>query len=1028
MDHIPGSYPLDTPVATPQATLQPEPNMYAESQAQPQTQAPQHHGIPGHHDHHERNKLRKPDDQRSQQPADPPVGFGLTSSNPIQPTSKPEEPRTIPLLEAVAASAQARRLPPSEKFDDIRAVESDSPPIQPNAEYTYARPGGDATDDELPPAQKEAVENASTKKGSDEHSQPYWGSLPKAAGGGIYNTVMGHGSPNDDHAQQHHLSQRSAERVHIAGHTTDYPRGGVYNTVAGHGSQDEESKRHEESGRHGSASDSFYTSPLPGIEEGKRSEFAPTETGTGKSDFALDAESYAMDDAMLADSSLTQDPAVRQSRTIASSSSAAETGPRAFPLVPDHDKSEAQHDNLDDGHYLPEAEHRTSDDTLLAAATAGVAAGAGTGAGIAASEKEKPKKLQKRQGSPSEESRGRSEDDRATGTTNSFPHRPKDEKDTIRSKSKSDEGSPHGKRHSILGIFHRRKGSKDEASEHKKDDNDHLNRHRKEEAATATAAGAGAYGILHHHNEKDAKDQRSSSEPTRPQQDHPRSNQRTPHADSGGALGVLHQKSETKRVDNVQHGRASEPTAPMLPTKSEKRRSYSPRSSAALVEEAQSQAPGWAANRGSRDTQDEPMGNDSSHSGNNAMQYAAAGATAGIGASLFAQDHRQSADANTGAPVFEHPREPPSAPSSPSHAESSNIDHRTTPSPKTVQFRQSEEVTVKPGDYPTLPSGTASGVNNRASVPNTGFRESGTDQFTSGAMSSHKSLPMVGSRGGASHAAEEYNDLGSGKASGVRTVSASEPAERHANSSALATSKTPESTEEEYNVLPSGTPSGVKVKPTSHHTSYPEGSDDHSHASYGGDGQYNTLASGTSSGIGAAQTRETPRQPENEVQSARYTLAAAPMPTSPHLGNESPQLAASEDSRSTSYPSSKQAKQMSPEVLPDSYRAQSHSIPSASNTTSSAPSKASTNSSDHSQEHKTQSRTTNPALAAASGAWAAAAGPSSGVADHHAKIVHKCEHCGNENDITSDFTQENMAKLSGKSNSTGSSWYNSWTH
>jgi len=976
MDHIPGSYPLDTPVATPQATLQPEPNLYAESQAQPQTQASQHHAILRHHDHPERNKLHKPDDPRSHKQANSAVGFGPTSSNPIPSASKPEEPRTIPLLEAVAANAQARdRSPPSEKLD-LQSKQSDSPPIQQNSDYTYARPGENATDDELARAKQEAVEDTvtNTKKGSDEHSPPYWGSLPKAAGGGIYNTVMGHGSPNDDHAQQRHLSQR----------------GGVYNTVAGHGSQDEESQRHEETKRHGSASDPFYTSPLPDIKEGKRSEFTPTESGTGKSDFALDAESYAMDDAMLADSAVTQDAAVGQPGSVAGTSSAAGTGPRAFPLVPDHDKSD-QNGNLDDGRYFPEAEHRTRDGTLLAAATAGVAAGAGTGAGIAASEKEKPKKLQKRQGSPDEEGRGRSGDDRATGQISSLPHRPKDEREAARSKSKSDEGSPHGKRHhSILGIFHRRKGSKDEASEHRKDDIERDHRHRKEEAAAATAAGAGAYGILHHRDEKDAKDQRSHSETAAPQQEHQRPSQRMSINDTGAAThadsGVLHEKSGEKRVDNVQHGRASEPTVPMLPTKSEKRRSYSPRSSAALAEEAQSQAPGWEANRGARDTQAEPMGRDSSHSGSNAMQYAAAGATAGIGASLFAQNHGQSADANTGVPVFEHPREPPSAPSSPSQAASSNIDHRTTPSPKTAHLRRSEEVTVKPGDYNTLPSGTASGVNTRASVPNTGSRESGTDQVASGAFSSHKGLPMTGSHGSASPASEEYN------------------------------------------VLPSGTPSGVKVKPASHRATHPEGSDDHSHASYDGVGQYNTLSSGTSSGIGATHKSESTRQPENEVQSARHTLVAAPMPAISRRGNESPNLVTSEHSRPTSYPSSEQAKQMSPAVLPDSYRAQTHSIPDAMNTTSSGPSKVSTSSSDYSQEHhKTQPRMTDPALAAASGAWAAAAGPSSGVADR-AKIVHKCEHCGNDNDITSDFTQENLAKLGAKPGSTGSSWYNSWTH
>jgi len=208
-------------------------------------------------------------------------------------------------------------------------------------------------------------------------------------------------------------------------------------------------------------------------------------------------------------------------------------------------------------------------------------------------------------------------------------------------------------------------------------------------------------------------------------------------------------------------------------------------------------------------------------------------------------------------------------------------------------------------------------------------------------------------------------------------------------------------------VLPSGTPSGVKIRPRSQRTSFAESRPS---------GQYNALASGTHSG-GDARQRETSHQPQNEMEAARHTLIAAPMPM-PSLGKESPKMA-SQESSSRAYPTPEQAQGMSPAVLPDSYKAQAHAPPSA-DLTGSAASKTAASSSGYSEsEHTT--KLTNPALAAATGAWAAKAGTSSGVPDR-TKILHKCEHCGNDNDITSQFTRDNMAKVNSKPGNTGSWW------
>lgn len=107
------------------------------------------------------------------------------------------------------------------------------------------------------PGQAEQQPTQSSRSATDPPEQaghsasPYWGSIPTAATGGIYNTVTGHGSPNDDHDQHHHLPKRdttaeqTATDAAVPSATTSFPTGGVYNSVTGRGSGEETAGQHD---------------------------------------------------------------------------------------------------------------------------------------------------------------------------------------------------------------------------------------------------------------------------------------------------------------------------------------------------------------------------------------------------------------------------------------------------------------------------------------------------------------------------------------------------------------------------------------------------------------------------------------------------------------------------------------------------------------------------------------------------------------------------------------------------------------
>lgn len=919
------------------------------------------------------------------------------------------EPRTLPILEMSDANTAARDVSlPAEQLGPgtlaSEHVSSNSPGDHHNESYTFGTVDHDARGGE--PTKKESVESngaAPTVAVSDK-APPYWGDLPKAPGGGIYNTVTGHGSPKDDHAQHHHLSPRSeSARVHVPGHTTDHPRGGIYNTVAGHGSQDEESKRHDMTRTEGTGghaqqdANALLAAPLPEIPEERgthrQSDVRVTEPGKPEIARGFLPETAVLDDARLLASSYpgegSQKPSGLSERhspvqgrgfyNTAATPDKTSSSPRAFPLVTPQDS----------GNESSEKDSRSKNDMLLAT-TAGTAAGAG----IAYASKDKPKKLKKRyEGNPSEDETRQGEPEgenfREEIITGSFPHRPKEQRDASSPHRKSREASPHHekKQHKILGIFHRRKGSKDDdakdlrrRSEDQENDNLRESHHNKGKSH----AMVGATGLSHHDkDDRGMESQSSSFEPTvshgtSHSSKHMSGNQTAAAsvAESAGAFGVLHQKPEkVHEVKDRHQAGMAQPSA--LPVRSEKRRSFSPPSA---VLENEGRDLGGAG-----------------HESNNAelqhghtAKYAGAGAVAGLGASLFASEHARQHQSNSQAPPFEKPRAPPSTPLDPANTASIGGRRRTE-------------------DYNALPSGTTSGIKPH-SEPASGVR-------TPAHSTSAGTTSMLGTTG-------DYNVLPSGTESGVKRDNERDSrgmpvAQDVSTNFQSGNSESGDSTP--YNVLPSGTPSGVKVGAKGHHVSDSTRRKDRSHIAHEGGGQYDMLASGALSGIDRSHQESALRQSETERQAAHYTLVAAPMsfPDGQSKSSGVEPESAPHQTTERAYPSAEPAHSMSPEVMPESYRSQSHPVPRDDENGFSGPSNASAD--------RTQPLTNiEPALAAANSAWAAQSGAGPAAVDQ-AKILHKCQHCGNEDDISSHFTKENMAKISAKRGGAANWWQTAWS-
>ncbi|KAK4176668.1 hypothetical protein QBC36DRAFT_328738 [Triangularia setosa] len=546
--YIPGAFPASIPPTPADEPVQ-QPQQYHEEQDQG-------------YQHRERNELHKPNELRGHAHTDSGVNF--TESEPIQPAKRNDNHWVGP-SEAVGGGTYVR--------DDIGSYQPSQSVQQPSQTRELARGNSDEefpirrnkVDEQPLGATAVGVGAGAATHGQDtagntdttprqSHEQrfdpPYWGDLPKASSGGIYNTVTGHGSAKDDHDQHHHLPQRGS---------------GVYNSVSGHGSQDAESMRHRQpttaedrKATTGGSTGALLAAPLAKIPEGQQKQaFTSPASETNRLNFPPSSlpESIARDNSLLAaPGSGPADREVDMSRQPVSSSPTQ----RAFPL------SSSPKDVHND-EATSTSNHRNS-------ALAGTAAlGAGAMAyGIADNNKRDKEVSQTApSGTQVRHSRSTSEDQGARATGGLLSRKSRDDRrnssvDKHRSRSRSVHGE---KKPKVFGIFNRhkdeealredtstyeppaqqaehkqepmlvgsttgttktrnrlRKGSRSEpkdrrvSSELPTEANDPS--HNKTKAVAGAATGAGAFGLLHHNKGKDSKtteDQATATQATQQQ-------------------------------------------------------------------------------------------------------------------------------------------------------------------------------------------------------------------------------------------------------------------------------------------------------------------------------------------------------------------------------------------------------------------------------------------------------------------------------------------------------------------------------
>ncbi|KAK3385927.1 hypothetical protein B0H63DRAFT_544433 [Podospora didyma] len=796
---------------------------------------------------------------------------------------------------------------------------------------------------------------------------PYWGKLPKAAGGGIYNTVTGHGSPKDDHAQHQKSPSRSSasERSHISGPTSDYPGNGIHNTVTGHGSQDDDSRRHaagHSSVDRSAATGGLLAATMPPIENQRSS-----ATHTGRSDPSLSSPTSARGDAMPAHSSAgvvggKEDPTTFGTSSYEPTPRTSSHSPRAFPLSTDH------HDDA------AAPNHRTRDGLL--------AGGAGVGAGVAASElADKYRGHSKDQDvSPVREDRHASKHDTTEKKHHAIagvlPHREKEHKEekhpapveskptreatVLKKKSREDSPPQEKKHHGIMGIFHRHKDdkkteettttepTKHHTSDHSKHEKD--SKHEKEKIAAGTAAGAGAMGLMHKHKEDNLKERSQETAPER--------TRISPEYGSGS-----HATGPTSVVAAPMAQHATHQSS--NPTEYESSRQGQPPS------------PTHAAQSSNRD-----QSSDASHQ--RPLAAAGAGVAAGLGASHYAHSKEQSShphvDSSTGY----------------SQAQSTGIS-----APQQSTHQQSS--------VPFAATGTASNMfssGHKSGTPSSSSLAQGTtpSRSTDATSTGHRSNKPQGS--------------------------------------------------EPYNVLPSGTPSGVKVEPRGSRTLQdygPTSQDDSQHSRNQHGGLAAATGAGVAAGLGASQlahhqnqgSNNSPTQVSQEQfgrhQSEPYNNRPAsnePLLDTSHAGRRNDVVIHSRQQDSRQQFRAPET-QMSPEVMPSAYTESAprstalpgtHSkdnappVPSKDYPTgardfsgdyqNAQPERQAEQSQGHSQGHSQ-----GPALAAATGAWTSTAGTASGNtntgsgASGAGKVLHKCQHCGGDNDISQYFTKEGVKAM-----------------
>ncbi|KAK4132152.1 hypothetical protein BT67DRAFT_435802 [Trichocladium antarcticum] len=940
---IPGSYPDSVP---------PTPDEMQRFQ-QPQSAQAQEQSL-------QRNKLQKPNAPRSHGYAD--SGVGIAGPEPTHPMR--DESNWSGPTEGVDGNTHTHDS--TQQYQPLESIRS-----QLNTESPFR----DAEYD----AQRRSTGDSERIPGAD--GPPYWGSLPKTEGNPspVYNTVAGHGSPDDDHLDHHRMSERSEpsaspETARI-GQLGDYPRGtGIYNTVTGRGARDEEPTRRSQDyyPARASAGDSF-ADPLSEIPEERQRSRANRSGATG----SLLPETAVRDDVLLAADASQETRRKPSPPSAISASDPSTTSHRNFPLVSGTENRDS---------------HRRSGSADRHGALAGAA---GLGAGVAASEAVgKRKKGSSVTGSDlaRNDTRNPSEDNQAIGAVTTGSPRDHAPKSPVHKTRSLEDHSPKGeKKHKILGIFHRHKDDKEGTStrEHR----------RKSSGASAepmrTDLGtAGSPGRLRKNSKSSATtDLHRSPEQPATVADHP-SGHGKEMAGAGaaagvGAMGLLHSRRKSQDVGN-QDGRGD-------------------------LMGAQQQAQG---------SQDSPFAN--------SRHVAASSGGAGPAGQALPQ-------VNEVSTPFEHPREPPTVPPHTTHAGSepgmfgavaggtplhAKRDSATAPAAETGPRGMANE----PDNHNMLrSSGDALGTRGR-SAP------SGVE---------HESPVSAAGNSASSHATPQdtndttkYNVLPSGTPSGVKVG----PKEPHHTSTGVASGLTRSAPNDDI----------TRSAPNDDITSRARDQKDlpvpNSPAAYSsppstqhGSTQRNFMAapipthpSNNNNNNTLQQQRDLPA-PNQETYPRRDVAQHMSPQVMPGAYTSSVPRDPPIPSQET-YPRRDMAQHMSPQVMPGAYTA---SVPREN--TAANPATATTamgHDNNHGapaampafggqrprEEFGRDSRERNPALAAATASWTGSgsgplsgngAGAGAGVGGGlgnvgkkmMGKMMHRCEHCGGDNDISGYFGQ-----------------------
>ncbi|KAL2127836.1 hypothetical protein VTI74DRAFT_10098 [Chaetomium olivicolor] len=786
----------------------------------------------------QRSKLQKPADSRGHKYTD--SGVGITESEPIQSS----ESNWRGPSEAVGGGTYIRdNAEPIRPLESIISELGTSTPTEEGSSFRSSRGrdlGLDVVGRMADSKRFDNTETTSRSQQSARDSPPYWGDLPKGAGGGVYNTVTGHGSATDDHDEHHHI----------------HPKGsGVYNTVIGHGSQDDELRRNSLSSR--GTSD----------ERDAAAAFGPVDDMYGTFLPDIPEQQTPVADTLGTAPGFLPETAVQDDVRLAEAATARQSGPapqRAFPLG----------ENRED-------RHQSSSPSRYGATAAGAA---GIGAGIAASEYVGHRRSDSNQ---AREARSRSRSNppvarAVAGKRGSSSQRSPALEQTA---SHDGESAKDDKKHRILGLFHRHKDDRGEASptSHRRkssvsrgrvdpdvaavnpaspsrprklskgestmhrlqsrsrsrskvepESEDH---HRKEKAAAGTAVGAGALGVLHHHKKKN-----SISEP----QDARTSVSGLSAAEDGvGPTGEL-----TGQVQGVSTPFEHPREPPMPPqaegqTHGEEHGHYNvlasgtpsgvkhATNSAVEVQEASTASEPGKYNTLASGTPSGvnatavagPAKNDvvGREAGDyNTLQSSGAPNAQNTGRDVVSsQPGDYNILASTGHPAPQHTRRDVAA------SEPSDFNVMQSSGAPDPELTRKDVVRQEPGDYTLLKS-------------------SGTSQHVDGGISGgHRRSSVCITQ----HGLGNYGTLAAAIPAGIeqRSSTSAEAQQTHNTPfKSNAVEDTASVASLEYNTLPSGTPSGVKVKPKPLRRSA-----DHSrHADdQPGHEQYNTLASGTTSGI-----------------------------------------------------------------------------------------------------------------------------------------------------------------------------------